>query len=146
MGITGRYLFLLIGLATLFSTQLTLVDGVARSMADILHGSFLKTRRFSESNWYVAWAIFMMLFGVLITFILEKSGVSDLGFLFNAAYIGGFAMAVYVPLTLYMNLRYLPKAARPHWINIAMTSIAGVVYVGFAIYSVVYELRIRGLI
>ena len=146
MGVAGRYLFLLIGLATLFSTQLTLVDGVARSMADILHGTFIVGRRVSESAWYAGWAVFMMIFGVVITYFLETHGVSDLGFLFNAAYIGGFAMAVYVPLTLYINLRYLPKSARPGWLNIVMVSAAAVVYGGFAIYCIGYELRVRGII
>ena len=43
---------------------------------------------------------------------MEQLNVSELGFLFNAAYMGGFAMAVYVPLTLYMNYRFLPDFAK----------------------------------
>lgn len=139
LGVAGRYLFLLIGLATLFSTQLTLVDGVSRSMADSFHNSFAWGRRVSESTWYAGWAWFMMAFGVAVTFILERYQVTDLGFLFNAAYIGGFAMAVYVPLTLYINLRYLPKSARPKPFNIVLMSIASMVYVGFAMYCIWWE-------
>jgi hypothetical protein len=146
MGRPGRYLFLLIGLATLFSTQLTLVDGVSRSMADILHNTFAFGRRVSEAKWYAAWAWFMMLFGVAITFVLERMRVTDLGFIFNAAYVGGFAMAVYVPLQLFVNLRYLPKSARPGPLNIFMMVVATAVYSGFAIYCVIYELRVRGII
>ena len=146
LGPAGRYLFLVIGLATLFSTQLTLVDGVSRSMADILHNSSRLGRRIDESKWYVGWAWFMMLFGVVITFILERYHVTDLGFVFNAAYIGGFAMAVYVPLLLFVNLCYLPRSARPCWINIVMMLIAAVVYVGFAAYCIIFELRARGLV
>jgi hypothetical protein len=144
LGVAGRYLFLIIGLATLFSTELTLVDGVSRSMADILHNTWRPGRRISEPAWYAGWAWFMMFFGVSITFILERYNVSDLGFLFNAAYMGGFAMAMYVPLTLYMNLTRLPRSARPHWINIVMVSIAAALYVGFAIYCIWYEAHTRG--
>ncbi len=78
---------------------------------------------------------------VVITFILERFQVTELGFLFNAAYIGGFSMAVYVPLTLYINLKYLPKPARPKPFNIVLMLIASVVYVGFAIYWIWWEIR-----
>ncbi len=135
MGPAGRTLFLVIGVATLFSTQLTLVDGVARTMSDIIHTSFRPARKISESKWYAGWAIFMIVFGAGITFILEKAGVTDLGFLFSAAYIGGFAMAVFTPLMLYVNLRHLPKSARPGWLNVIMMSIASLIYISFAIVS-----------
>jgi hypothetical protein len=146
MGHSGRYLFLLIGLATLFSTQLTLVDGVSRSMADILHNTSRLGRRVSESTWYAGWAWFMMGFGMVITFLLERGGVSGLSFVFNAAYVGGFAMAVYVPMMLFINLRYLPKSARPGPVHIVMVSLAAVVYEGFAVYCVWYELHQRGMV
>ena len=81
--------------------------------------------------------------GCLITFVMEKAGVSDLGFLFNAAYMGGFAMAVYVPLTLYINLKYLPVSARPHPVNVTMMILAALVYVGFAAACIVWEITSR---
>jgi hypothetical protein len=49
--------------------------------------------------------------------------------------MGGFAMAVYVPLTLYINLRYLPAPARPGIGSIVMMLIASAVYIGFAASS-----------
>jgi hypothetical protein len=50
--------------------------------------------------------------------------------------LGGFAMAVYVPMLLYMNLKYLPKSARPGPFNIVMVSIGAVTYISFALYTV----------
>lgn len=144
MGAFGRNLFLLIGVATLFSTQITLVDGVSRSMADICHGAFKAGRKIPESKWYVGWAIGMIAFGVIVTAVMEIGDLNKgrvLDFLFNAAYIGGFAMAVYTPLQLYMNLRHLPRSAKPKWINILMVSIASVIYVGFAAFCLVDEIR-----
>jgi hypothetical protein len=75
----------------------------------------------------------------VITFVMERAGISELGFLFNAAYMGGFAMAVYVPLTLYINWRYLPRSARPGALCSSMMIVASLVYVGFAIACIVWE-------
>lgn len=143
MGGFGRTLFLVIGVATLFSTQLALTDGVSRSMADIFTTSFAFGRKTPGSVWYMRTAIFIIAFGTILTAVMERMGVSELGFLFNSAYMGGFAMALYTPLTLWMNLRHLPKSARPGPINIVMMSIASLVYVGFAIFCLIDEVLIR---
>ncbi len=136
LGPAGRYLFLIIGVATLFSTQVTLVDGVSRSMADIFHTTFGWARRWTTSQWYVGAAIFMMLFGVAVTVVLEYTeGMKDLGVLFTAAYIGGFAMAVYTPMLIYINCRHLPVSARPGVLSILAMVIAAAIYVGFAVMS-----------
>ena len=78
--------------------------------------------------------------GCFITYVMELRGISELGFLFNAAYMGGFAMAIYVPLTLYINHRFLPRLARPGLLCTIMMVIASLVYVGFAISSIVWEI------
>ena len=96
-GTPGRYIFLIVGLATLFSTQLTLVDGVSRSISDIIYTHFPKAQGRSLGWWYVLIAGSWMVIGCGITWVMEARGVSELGFLFNAAYMGGFAMAVYCP-------------------------------------------------
>lgn len=112
-------------------------------MADLLYTNFSAARKRDVGWWYLIVAGMWIVAGCVITFIMEGLGVSDLGFLFNAAYIGGFAMAIYVPLTLYMNLRHLPKSAKPGWISIAMMVIASCVYVGFAVFCLVSEVRVR---
>jgi len=60
--------------------------------------------------------------------------------------MGGFAVAIYVPLTLYMNHRFLPRSARPGLHCTIMMIIASLVYVGFAVTSIVWEIgqRIEG--
>jgi hypothetical protein len=70
---------------------------------------------------------------------MEAQGVSELGFLFNAAYIGGFAMAIYVPLLLICNHKFLPKSARPGMICTIAMVIASVVYVSFAVACLIWE-------
>lgn len=138
-GPTGRNIFLIVGLATLFTTQLTLLDGVSRSIADIIHTNFKGARKREVGWWYLVIAGLWIVAGCGITAVMEFKGVSELGFLFSAAYMGGFAMAVYVPLTLFMNFKYLPKSARPGPVSTVMMVIASCVYVGFAIACLLWE-------
>ncbi|NUQ00805.1 MAG: Nramp family divalent metal transporter [Armatimonadetes bacterium] len=138
-GRPGQVIFLLVGFATLFSTQLTVVDGVARSLADMIHTSFRFAQRRSQNWWYLICAAGWIIAGCWLTFVMERLKVSDLGFILNSAYMGGLAMAVYVPLTLYLNLRHLPRSARPAPLNIVMMVVATGVYVGFAICSLVWQ-------
>ena len=136
----GRTIFLLVGVATLFSTQLALVDGVSRSVSDIVYTNFKGARKRTLSWWYMLIAGIWIIAGCLITFVMEQMGVSELGFLFNAAYMGGFAMALYVPLTLYINRRFLPKFARPGGVCTTMMILASLIYVGFAVSSIIWEI------
>ncbi|MDE0299030.1 MAG: Nramp family divalent metal transporter [Candidatus Poribacteria bacterium] len=136
----GRTIFLLVGVATLFSTQLALVDGVSRSVSDIVYTNFKGAQKRALSWWYMLIAGIWIIAGCLITFVMEQMGVSELGFLFNAAYMGGFAMALYVPLTLYINRRFLPKFARPGGVCTTMMILASLVYVGFAVSCIVWEI------
>ncbi len=139
IGPAGRYLFLLIGAATLFSTQLTVLDGLSRSIADMLRSAFRGARKTSYSTWYARVAISAILGGVVFTIVMEQFGWTELGFVFNAAYMGGFMMALYTPTLLWLNLRRLPKEARPGPLNIVMMVIASLVYVAFALYSLGIE-------
>lgn len=140
MGGAGRTLFLLIGVATLFSTQVALTDGVARSIAELFKTSFKFARRADHATWYLRIALFVIIFGTVLTAVMEYLGISELGFLFNAAYIGGFAMALYTPLILWMNLRHLPRSTRPGPLNIVMMILASAVYMGFALFCAGNEL------
>lgn len=139
-GMPGQYIFLLVGVATLFGTQLALVDGVSRSISDIVYTNFKGAKKRSLSWWYLLIAGIWIVAGCVITFVMEQLKVSELGFLFNAAYMGGFAMAIYVPLTLYMNRKFLPSFAKPKAISTIMMLIASAVYIGFAISSIIWEI------
>ena len=140
-GMPGQFIFLLVGVATLFGTQLALVDGVGRSISDIIYTNFKGAKKRTLSWWYLLIVGIWIVGGCVITFVMEQLNVSELGFLFNAAYMGGFAMALYVPLTLYMNYRFLPKFAKPKTISTIMMFIASAVYVGFAISSIIWEIK-----
>ena len=136
MGEPGRYLFLMIGMAALFSSQLTVVGGSSRILTDMLQIDFSFARRLPQGELYLRFVIAIVVLGVGSTWFLDFFEVTTLGFIFNAALIGGFTMAIYTPLTLYLNLRHLPPAARPGWLNICMVGLASLVYAGFALYCI----------
>ena len=89
----------------------------------------------TQSQFYLFFTVFYMIFGTLSTMVLEVFEITALTFIFNAALLGGFVMAVYVPLTLFINLTMLPPSARPKWPNIIMMIIASMVYISFALYT-----------
>ena len=73
--------------------------------------------------------------------VIAAAWITELGCFFSAAYIGGFAMAVYVPLLLYVNFKYLSKSARPGPVHTFFTVVASIVYVGFAIACIIWEFQ-----
>jgi hypothetical protein len=134
MGTPGLYIYLIVGMAALFSTQLTFVDGGSRVFADLLHTNVARFRAVPQSRLYVWFAVGGMIVGVISTFLFENM-LSGFDVILYNALANGLAMAVYVPCTLIVNLRYLPKSARPGPLNIAMVSVAAAVYVSFAVYT-----------
>jgi Mn2+/Fe2+ NRAMP family transporter len=134
-GEPGRFVFLMVGVACLFSTQLTLVDGVARSCADILHTNFRWARRRPLSTWYARVAVAWIAAGILLTYLYES--LPAILFLLSAGFFGGVAMALYAPLTLIINLRYLPPCVRPSRLRIAVVALVCLFCGLFALASMV---------
>ena len=136
MGPFGRYLFLVVGMAALFSTQLGGVDGGSRIFADLLHTNFKFGRWLKLEQWYLVLVGTTMAIGVFSVWFFGKYDIAGLDFLFISALMSGFVMALYVPMVLYMNLRYLPESARPGWINIFFMVLASAMYIAFAGYTI----------
>jgi hypothetical protein len=126
--------YLLVAVATLLSTQLTLVDGVSRSLSDIVHTNFEWGRARPLGLWYAACAGVWMLLGCLLTYFLETSTRAQ-SFLFVTGFSGGLAMAVYCPLLLWLNRRFLPASARPSVAMTGLMAVASLFYLGYAVYS-----------
>jgi len=136
MGTSGRYLFLVIGMAAMFSTQLTVIDGGVRMWSDVLKTNFARFRTIASGKLYVLLAVTLMCVGTVSTWWVDTYGITVLDFLFLNAAANGFAMAVYVPYILYLNHKLLPPVARPHPVNIVMVLLGASVYISFALYLV----------
>ncbi|MDI6760820.1 MAG: Nramp family divalent metal transporter [Candidatus Brocadiaceae bacterium] len=127
LGVPGWYLFLLVAFATLFSTQLAIVDGMARTLSDIVFVNFKAAQRVSLSFWYILFVGLWILVGALLALF----PVPPLVLFISNACFGGLAMAVYCPLTLIINHRFLPPGARPGYLSSLFLVMASVVYVFF---------------
>ena len=136
MGSFGSYLFLVIAIAALFSTVLANVDGGIRMWTDLIHRGFPSTIRWSAGSMYVPLMLTLWTIGFTSFCYFEISGVSVLDFFFISAAINGVAMAIYIPVILYLNLKYLPKSARPGVVNIFFVSCGTLVYTSFAVYLI----------
>jgi Mn2+/Fe2+ NRAMP family transporter len=141
-GAAGKYLFLAVGVACLFSTQLTLVDGVARSCADILHTNFRWARRLPVSTWYARIAIAWIGMGILLTYLYES--IPPILFLLSAGFFGGIAMAVYAPLMMLINWRYLAPPFRPSRLRMIILAVVSAFYIGFALVATAMLLQRLG--
>ncbi len=142
MGTSGRYIFLIVGMAALFSTQLGGIDGGSRIFSDLLRTNFKFGKWFKLEQWYLILVGTTMVIGTFSVWFFERYDIAGLDFLFISALMGGFAMAVYVPLLLYMNMTRLPESARPGWVNIFFMVLASAMYIGFAGYTI-YDKAIR---
>ena len=136
MGMFGQYLFLLVAVCAMFSTQLAVADGSYRMWTDMLHTTVSATRKLSESQLYFRLACFFMPIGVFTVWLFDTLAVGVLDFFFISAAINGTAMAIWVPMILYMNLKYLPKSAKPGILNIVMVGIASLIYIAFALFTI----------
>jgi hypothetical protein len=108
--------------------------GGGRSCADILHTSFPRARSRPVSVWYGRIAAFWIVVGIGLTYLYEQ--LPPILFLLSAGFFGGIAMAIYCPLTLLLNLRFLPPAARPGPMRVAVLALISLFYAAFAITAV----------
>ncbi len=134
-GSFGKLVFLLVGTACLFSTQLTLIDGVARSCADILHTNYPWARKKPLGWWYATIALAWIVVGVVLTYVYES--LPPILFLLGSAFFGGIAMAIYTPLALVLNRTKLPTELRPGPVRCAVLGAISLFYIVFALSSAV---------
>lgn len=133
-GKPGATLFLVVGVACLFTTQLTLLDGVGRSCADLIHTNYAAARKYSLTAWYRAIAVAWMIAGTILTW--AWGNLPPFMFLLSAGFFGGIAMAVYCPLLLITNTRLLPEMCRPSIAGRVLLGGVSIFYVVFAVTSV----------
>jgi len=133
-GKPGAYLFMAVGIACLFSTQLTLLDCVARSCVDLLRTNYRRARRYSFGGLYRAVALAWIIAGVALTWAWGR--LPPFMFLLSAGFFGGIAMAVYCPLLLRANTSLLPASCRPGLPGRASLAAISVFYIAFALCSI----------
>ena len=123
--------FWLIGSVVLYSTNLTVLDMVARLTADVLKTTTLRdSQRWSESRLYFMTVWAMILFGSAILL----SGVDQpLVLLVIAAALNGLVMFIYSILLLKLNRGVLPREIGLRGGRLVVVAWAVVFYGGFSV-------------
>ena len=136
MGTWGRYLFLVIAMAALFSTILANTDGGLRMWTDMIQKGFASTRKWSPGQMFVPILLITWPIGFFSLWYFETHGVTILDFFFINAAINGIVMTIIVPTVLYLNLTRLPKSAQPSLVSIIFTLLGTLVYAAFSVYLI----------
>jgi hypothetical protein len=114
IGSTARILFLLMGVAILFTTEIGVLDAASRISTDIVKVNWLRENaKWSEGRLYYVFLWGMIGLASLIV-LLERSQVNINAlslFKFTSAMSGG-VMFLYSGLLIYLNRRKLPQAIR----------------------------------
>jgi hypothetical protein len=132
--------FLVAGFVMLFSTNVGIVDYVARITGDSLKVTFLKESEFwSESKIYITVVWIMAIGGSL----LLLTGLQPIVLLVIASTGGYFVMAIYSTLLVLLNNRHLPEFTRLKGWRLPVMIFCAVFYVIPTVY-VIYLMVSQG--
>jgi hypothetical protein len=136
-GLIGYNSFLIMAFLMLFSVMWTIVDAFTRIITDILYVN-------SNSGPFKVYLKFLKgipesyLYYALVVLILSSNAVlmtfdQPLALLTISAVLGGVAMAVYVPILIFLNNFRLPKELRPGLFTNIMMIFAALFYIVFSL-------------
>ena len=133
-GSTFRLLFLIMGAAILFTTEIGVLDAASRISSDIVKVSWLRENKsWSESRLYFAFLWGTIAIATVI--VLFGTGMQRLTFFKLTASFNGGVMFIYSGLLLYVNRFRLPPAIRLGWFR-ALVLVWSVVFFGsFAFWT-----------
>ena len=103
-----RMLFLVMGMALLFTTELGVLDAAARISADIIKINVLR----ENPRWTLARLYFFILWAeILLSVVILAVGFSEPLYLLKmSAAMNGMVMCIYGMLLLYLNLKIMPRS------------------------------------
>jgi hypothetical protein len=121
-GATGRTIFLVTGIAVLFSTEIAILDAVSRVAADLLKMSFFAREGFSLSRLYLGVLWGLIVFGIVV---LLAGFDRPFTLLVMSAALNGFVMFLYSGLLLWLNWKTFhgPLALHPVRIGALLVSL-----------------------
>jgi hypothetical protein len=132
--------FYVAGFLMLFSTNIGVVDYVARLTGDSLKVIFLRESTFwSESKIYitVVWLLIIAGSGIIWT------GIKPVVLLVISATAGGFVMAIYSVLLILLNRKALPEFAKLKGWRLPLMVLIALFYVAFSVF-LVYQMVSEG--
>jgi hypothetical protein len=143
IGPAAKYLFLVMGVAILLTTEFGVLDAASRINCDILKSAWLRENStWTESRLYYVslWGMIFLAAGILL---LEMVGINVGAFvLFQlTSAMNGGVMFLYCAALLYMNSRRLPPGVRMNRFRMAVMLWAVLFFGFFALWAVVSFLK-----
>jgi hypothetical protein len=125
----GRVIFLAMSFFIMYSSQLVALDLGSRMVSEILYTHTNLNKKYSLRGIYTIALLALVVFAGFALWIPTQPFILFL----MGAVLGGFTMAVYSPMLLYMNTKFLPKEIQPSaFIKIGL-GISSAVYIIFSI-------------
>jgi hypothetical protein len=125
----GRVIFLAMSFFIMYSSQLVALDLGSRMVSEILYTHTNLNQKYSLRGIYTIALLVLVVFAGFALWIPTQPFILFL----MGAVLGGFTMAVYSPMLLYMNTKFLPKQIQPSaFIKIGL-GISSAVYIIFSI-------------
>lgn len=134
-GPIGFKLFLVMAFLMLFSVMWTVIDAFTRIASDILYvnsrtGPFQKYLSWIK-NISISHLYYSLIVGIVLISMLLLSLEQPLFLLTISAVLGGFTMAIYSPILIYLNNFKLPKELRPSLLSNLFMVLASLFYAIF---------------
>ena len=125
----GRVIFLAMSFFIMYSSQLVALDLGSRMISEVLYTHTRLNEKYSLRGIYTCALLALLIFAAFAIWIPTQPFILFL----MGAVLGGFTMAVYSPMLLYMNLKFLPKEIQPSTFIKVGLAIASGVYIIFSI-------------
>jgi hypothetical protein len=130
-GSGASFLFVAVGYAIFFTSELGIIDVTSRLAAGITHTTF-KPRRFSASAIYHMFVWGEILIGIALTVFDPRQ---PFWFLVTTGVLNTLVMAIYAVLVLMLNRRTLPETARPLRAVDLFLGLAAAIYFAFFVLT-----------
>jgi hypothetical protein len=134
LGPAASLLFVAVGFAIFFTSELGILDVTSRLAAGLLHAR-VKDRGISASALYHAFVWFEIVVGISLIMVDTRQ---PYWFLVTSAVLNVLVMAIYASLTVVLNRRVLPPFTRPHPVTSAVVGLSAAVYALVFVWIVVH--------
>ena len=125
----GRVIFLAMSFFIMYSSQLVALDLGSRMISEVLYTHTRLNEKYSLRGIYTCALLALLIFAAFALWIPTQPFILFL----MGAVLGGFTMAVYSPMLLFMNTKFLPKEIQPSTFIKVGLAIASGIYIIFSI-------------
>lgn len=144
-GPVGFDLFLVMAFLMLFSVMWTVIDAMTRMVSDILYTN-AQTGPFSERlRWFKNIPLNKLYYFIITMAVIAGAALlpfkQPLTLLSISAVLGGFTMAVYTPVLLYLNNTKLPRALRPSFVTNSIMVLISLFFAFFSVQVIIAQVK-----